>query len=806
MAVYQTSYTYSDWLVSVNHFCDLIDVTLVWKMYSHWLFLCVYVCAVMSSPSTVRRFGTAKTYGRTRENAASRAFDEMITGKPAPIKASPAYTKWGKTNFVAIRSDKKTKLECPPEPNEVEMKSEDVFSFDTEDKRRASPTKPKRVVVAPEVQRATTRLPASRIVTQGMKGQCASGTGNTSQDSESSSAAIARPGRTYTRSQEGRMSSGPSSQLIMDQFVEVGKTVKTDSGIEVVYSIEPHEPKATSQTPAKHVSATPPSLPERSPKKFPAESSSSSLDTTPKSSKPSSVFDDDEDDDFFPITFRRTPLKTYTGEIITPISDAPDDPPPKKRKKGPTGLPRGRKPSRYTDPSLIEEYRRRYEETHGKKEPTAGMFNSTVISSKELKGSQGTTLVVVCKPKVELSQKKDDVQTKYFKNVKKELGKSEKHLEVATESNSQEGASAAPSAGAEPASTSTTPSPSIRKSPASSQDNTGSTVSTPTRMLRVRFADEETDSPVSSASSRSTLSPVKQLPRGAAIRSRDKPPMSSSQGSAVSVTSDSSASEASVAKRTRSGGKQYRIFKSRGPPQPAPTEPEKEEEDVSGANSPPMPELTREVPESSDSEESQRKGQNPPNITDEEETGTTAEPSQAYREDATPVTDSQVSQLSSSEGASERTEEPVEDSSSPQPQVRPSDSQDTPSPASDDSQELSQEIPSSTESSQKEESAPAAPRRFFKSKKSSSASSLQRKVFEKVNVVLKHGVPQTVLITMRSGLCRFILTIKFKLNYSVYLLTKSFCSKAVRWTPVGTWKSFDYWSVCSFFSVLVQDN
>ena len=692
----------------------------------------------MSSPSTVRRFGTAKTYGRTRDTPASRAFDEMISGKPTPIKASSAYTKWGKTNFVAIRGDKKPKMEGPPqEPDEEEMKSEDVFSFDTEDKGKASPTKPKRVIAPQEVQRATTRLPASRIVTQGKKGQAQPGPSNfDSEDSESSSSAIARPGRTYTRSQEGRMSSGPTSQLILDQFVEVGKTVKTDSGIEVVYSIQPHEPKATSQMPAKQ--GTPqPSPQEKSPKKLMAEPSSSSPEDTPKSKTPSSVFDDDDDDDdYFPITFRRTPLKTYTGEIITPISDAPDDPPPKKRKKGPTGLPRGRKPSRYTDPGLIEEYRKRYEETHGKKEPTAGMFNSTVVSSKELKGSQGTTLVVVCKPKVEVSEKKDDVQTKYFKNVKKELEKSDKNLEAA-ECESREEAKKMSSANAEPVAP--TPSPSIKKAPALSQDS-GSTASSATRNLRVRFADEETDSPVSSVRSKPALSSQKRSTRMTPIRSKDKPVgVSSNQEPASSTPSDLSAagsvsatgrSDAIVSNRTRSGGKQYRIFKSRGPQQPAKTE-RSEEETTTGANSPPMPELTREVPESSDSEESQRKGQNPPNITEEEEAGTTAEPSQVPQEDGVPETDSQVSQITTTtnEDISERTEEPKDSCSS---QVRPSDSQDTPSPVSDDSQELLQEIPSPAESSQKEESVPAAPRRFFKSKKASSASSLQRKVFEKV--------------------------------------------------------------------------
>ncbi|KAK7113620.1 wings apart-like protein homolog [Littorina saxatilis] len=664
----------------------------------------------MSSPSTQRRFGTAKTYGRAKENPASRSFDEMLSGKPAPIKSSAAYTKWGKTNFVAIRDEKKSKLAAPQEPEQVvkPATSEDPFSFefDGEDKRKATPTK--RVVVATQ-EVARTRLPASRLMTK--KNAAAAGNSSSQESSESSSQpAIARPGRTYTRSQEGRVSSGSSSQqLIMDQFVEVGKTMKTDSGIEVVYSIEPHAPNKTDQVPGSGRNLpAPTSSQEKSPRKAkPEYSPSSSWEESPKFK---SVLDDDEDD-IFPVTFRRTPLKTYTGEIITPISDVSDDPPSKRRKKGPSGLPRGRKPSRYTDPSLIEEYRKRYEETHGRREPTAGMFNSTVVSSKELKGSAGTTLVVVCKPKVEVSEKKDDVQTKYFKNVKKELDKSDKNLEAAE--TEVEEALTISSTDAEPVS-STPTTTSLKKSPASSQES-GSSVSTPTRMLRVRFADESSSSPAST-SSRSLPSPEKRPTRGA-LAQRNKPVVSSS---VVSVSSSGSSAgaktQAGVNTRTRAGGKQYRIFKSRGPPQPAP-----KEVAFADSNSPPMPELTREVPDPANEDDGP--GQNPPNIFDEDETEA------ATAEEDTPVTDSQVSQLSS-EDLSNRTQDSVEDLSGSQ--ERPMDSQDTPSPAaSDDSQELSQEIPSSAESSQKDESTSAAPRRFFKSKKSSSASSLQRKVFEK---------------------------------------------------------------------------
>ena len=731
----------------------------------------------MSTSSTIRRFGAAKTYGRTRssQNNAPSSFDD-ITGKPVPLKASPAHTKWGKTNFVAIREEKKSVFDPSPEPEKKEddESSEDPFSFDTDDKRRPNPNKPQRIVVAPEVQsqRGSTRLPASRIVTQGKRGQGGSAVTYTSPpDSE---AAVSRSGRTYGRTQEAPVSSGSASQLILDQFVEVGKTVKTDSGIEVVYSIEPHEPHTTDEVPTT-VGSTVASVPEIvSPKKPRVEPTPFRQKEDLSASSKSNTLDDD-DDDIFPATFRRTPLKTYTGEIITPISDVPDDPPPRKTKrKGPTGLPRGRKPSRYTDPNLIEEYRKRYEETHGKREPTAGMFNSTVVSSKELRGSQGTTLVVVCKPKVEVSEKKDDVQTKYFKNVKKELEKAGKNLEVAEGVPQESAPPTATSSGseAEPAPASTTPSPCLKK-PSSSQDSSSSSVSTPTRILKVRFADEESSSPVSTKSSKTSPSPEKPVQRVAVTRSRDKPASQESTSSENSTANSNS--ESSIASRTRSGGKQYRIFKSRGPPQPMSKEPAVPEEDAAKASSPPMPELTREVTESSGSEESTKKGQNPPNITGEAtetiEAQVTSDESEMISSQVTSsevvssevsqaeiipagnaaVTDSQVSQQSG-EALSERTEEPMDESCSSE--VKSPDSQGTATP--EDSQELTQEIPSSAES-QKEDSVTAAPRRFFKSKKSS-ASTLQRKVFEKV---MKFEKNNSYLVLMYVS-CKLLITFDLK--------------------------------------------
>lgn len=710
------------------------------------LFAASRLNAAMSSPSTVRRFGTAKTYSRTRESATTRTFDEVVSGKTPPIKAE---TKWGKTNFMAIREDQKSKLEVvSPDVKETKPRvDEDPFSFDTDEGRKASPTKPQRVVVTADAPRSVTKLPASRLVTQVRGGQAAHPPTSDESSLEGNSSlpgAIARPGKTYTRAQEGRMSTSGRQQLIMDQFMEVGKTVRTEAGIEVVYTTRPQSPRAAWQMPPTD-SSTPkvPAVEESMKVRLPPPVSPSTEDSAKERASFSLDDDDDDgdDDDIFPARFRREPLKTYSGEIITPVN-TPDSPPPSKKRKRVTGAPRGRRTSRYTDPTLIEEYRKRYEESHAHlRDQTAGMNNSTVVSSKQLRGTQGTTLVVVCKPKVEVPEKKDDVQTKYFKNVKKELDKADRNI---TESD--------PQGDVKEDETESEPSPveaPITKSALASPQSSASTVSTPTRNLRVRFADQTDESSApSSASSNASPSPVKK-PRAAAVlavnqRSKDKPSSQSSTASSAASASKTVSSEStnSVASRTRSGGRQYRIFKSRGPPTaPAASEKTKDDKEMEVADSPQMPELmpelTPEVPTMSDNSEAT---DNPPNITDEEEEemDTSAAVSQESREEP-PTTDSQSSKETISDAVpdSQKSGPSLEtvDTPSPTQQGKSTDSRDTPSPSemSDDSQELSQEMSSSQDNSQKEEgpSAPSAPRRFFKSKKSSSASNLQRKVFEK---------------------------------------------------------------------------
>ncbi|GFS11289.1 wings apart-like protein homolog [Elysia marginata] len=236
----------------------------------------------------------------------------------------------------------------------VESKGEDPFSFDTEDKRKSSPVKKQIVEPQQSEARYSTKLPASRI--------------NVNESGGQQQPAI----RTYSRTT-------PKKPVMMEHYSDI---------------------KSQSSLPGKGVLMKP-LKPE-------------SKDFT------KSLKDEDSDDEIFPVQFRREPLKTYSGDVVTPV-DKPDSPPPRKSGYKRKGGPRGRKPLTVSDPGLIEEYKRNYAAQQLKSKPdtsTGGLNNSTVVSKQEVANSeQGTTVVVVCKPKAQIE--KTEVAAKYFaKTVK----------------------------------------------------------------------------------------------------------------------------------------------------------------------------------------------------------------------------------------------------------------------------------------------------------------------------------------------------------------------------------------------------
>ncbi|XP_005089258.1 wings apart-like protein homolog [Aplysia californica] len=618
-----------------------------------------------------------RTYSRTRQSVASRAFDEAMDSKTVPVKAAMSVTKWGNANYIPLRGSADGASEV--KKMKLESKGEDPFSFETEDKRK-SPTK-KDSAPPPDI-RQTTRLPASRIVVKG------EGNANFEKNAEERETTKAPAFRTYSRTT-------PKKPVIMDQFVEVGKTTVTASGEQVF------------------------------------------LPSTLSPKKEMKNKEEDDDDDIFPVQFKRDPLKTYSGEVVTPV-DKPDSPPPRKSSYKRKGGPRGRKPLTVTDPDLIEEYKRNYAAQQLKGKPdtsTGGLNNSMVVSKKEVANEdQGTTLVVVCKPKAQLE--KGEVQTKYFtKNAKSTKGIV---VPVAPDSASSQETVVSGENGNGEASESSTP-----NSDAVPTRSSARLKATPSVAAHVEGSPSTPGSTSSLTSSSSPVSPVKRGTRG---RTSD-----ADWGSAQSGTTTSAASSDNNSQGDGSSGKtgkRYRIFKSRAPA-PAPVVEDELKPPVfkDELEESPLPSSDQAV-ESESSEqvasENNEKIEEEPFEEESMDTGEAEEKSPSF----TPEDSSQCAD-SGEIGAGD-----VEDDSSNVKPINPAAARESlaarlrnmekgnesdstePDNVSECSENFqSQESPSNSQStaeenSQKEASNVGAVRRFFKSKKSSSSGSdLQRKIF-----------------------------------------------------------------------------
>ena len=435
--------------------------------------------------------GPIRTYSRNKSSS-SQAFDNAM-GRS--VKAAMSVTKWGKANYMPIRglSDEATDAKRI----KLEVKNEDPFSFETEDKSKQKPDKkqlPKQEATPVPLSGQSTKLPASRIQTK-------EGSNPILSYSEGDNVRSPPVIRTYSRTT-------PKKPIILDQFVEVGKISSSGDG------------------------------------KIITSSSESSV--TPKAERVETKRESD-DDDIFPVQFKRDPLKTYSGEVVTPV-DKPDSPPPKKSTYKKKGGPRGRKPLTVTDPDLIEEYKKNWaaQQMKGTKDQSAqGLSNSIMVSKQEVANKEaGTTLVVVCKPKGEIER--TDVQTKYFKNAKSARGLV---VPVSSEIKDENGSDEIESSNSEARPT--------RSS---------------TRLRGNSVGANAIESPSSTGSSQSNSTPSSKS-------DTKRSGLSSSQKSNRSSTSDNSQSEPSSGR----SGKRYRIFKSRAPQQ-VEEEPEPEPEPESPSN------------------------------------------------------------------------------------------------------------------------------------------------------------------------------------------------------------------------------
>lgn len=418
-----------------------------------------------------------RTYSRSKQKPANKTIDEAADGK-TPLKAAVSISKWGKTNYNYVPLREGTDGSSDAKKVKLEVKAEDPFSFETEDKRKLSPVKKQVPAPQPEI-RQSTKLPASRILVNDE-------VIDISMDEPVVSKQEGKPAtfRTYTRT-------SPKKPIIMDQFIEVGKTEVTASGETFFFTDSRDHLKQEMFTDAQ-------------------------------------VEVKDEDDELFPVQFKRDPLKTYSGEVVTPV-DKPDSPPRRKSNYKRKGGPRGRKPLTVSDPDLIEEYKRNYAAQQLKGKPdtaTGGLNNSMVVSKQEMANEdQGTTVVVVCKPKSQLE-----------KNEAKNAARNAKAKVVAA-------------------------------SDVSSQDSVGENGSTSTpvsletvsnRSVSLKnvshsAADSEPSSQSSLSSPSSTATAHRRAPQGGKILNTD------------SASSQSFNSPASSDTSTPGQSKRYRIFKSRTP-------------------------------------------------------------------------------------------------------------------------------------------------------------------------------------------------------------------------------------------------
>ena len=298
----------------------------------------------------VKRYG-GRTYGKSQESSASKAFDEAFSKRKA------TNMKWGNASFVKSRDDeeeneaKKVKIE----------EASDPFSFEFDGDR--SPKKMKiqpspRPVVQPAVRYLvpTTTQPAVRIKTDVRD-----------EDDDDSDLVVKRaPVKTYTKKSSRKVKlENDKSQPKINTYAKPSKTNEED-----ITDI--------------------------------------SQETTRSSEEPMEDTDDGlyiEKDDGSSADVKDTSfLETEEEENIFA-----------KRPKDGKDEITVRFRSRYLDPDVYS----KFTENTTPKDPVGRLSNSKVVHSNVLKHDAGTTLIVVCSPKVESEVKHTHVENKYFNKTER---------------------------------------------------------------------------------------------------------------------------------------------------------------------------------------------------------------------------------------------------------------------------------------------------------------------------------------------------------------------------------------------------
>lgn len=318
----------------------------------------------------VKRF-SGRTYGKAQpqESAASKTFDDVFA-KPKP-------TKWGNVSYVKPRVDadgldKKQKADAEEE--------QDPFSFefdcDRSPKKRQTKLHTKTVVMQPAV----------RITSSGNKPpptkQAAKSVFDDDEDGMGDVLTVKKGNvRTYSN-RAGRS----IKQEVDEDPVKIephGKRGKT-KGIDL------HSSQSSSEPTELHEVSDDPD------EGLYIEHDDGSSDV----SAHDEIFShkDDKEEIFSRPTADRQPMRTRDGDEITV----------KFR-------------SQYLNPAVYS----KFTENIKPKDPIGSLSNSKVVHKNVLKHDSGTTLIVVCSPKVGDSDiKQSNTQSKYFKDNIKDLVKS----------------------------------------------------------------------------------------------------------------------------------------------------------------------------------------------------------------------------------------------------------------------------------------------------------------------------------------------------------------------------------------------
>ena len=294
----------------------------------------------------VKRYG-GRTYGKSQDSAASRAFDEVFS------KPKATNMKWGNASFVKTRVDeenetKKVKIEEPSDPFSFE------FDGDRSPKKRKIQPATPRQVVQPAVRYVvpTTTQPAVRIKTD-------------LHDDDDNDLVVKRaPVKTYTKSSRKVKLQNDASQMKMDTFVKPNKKsvekVTNDSQETTHSSEECNEEPSEEADDGLYIEK---------------DDGSSSVDVK-------DILETEEEENIF----SKRPKSDDANEITVRFR------------------------SRYLDPDVYS----KFTENTSPKDPVGRLSNSKVVHSNVLKHEAGTTLIVVCSPKVETDIKHTNVETKYF--------------------------------------------------------------------------------------------------------------------------------------------------------------------------------------------------------------------------------------------------------------------------------------------------------------------------------------------------------------------------------------------------------